>query len=401
MNLYTIDTIKQELTFKPLTYTIKSSDFSEALILNYTDAEGNEHQEKVNAAGSLLSNWLEVLDYDVESKETLDSTFTTLQSTVDLFISYKDMNTAIAINELKTFIACIDNTAFVDIASNILSIIKRCLEPHPALMYLYPSYYNLLSCLYLYSEHKISVDDAAQTYFNILNNLCDEMDLLKDSYDEARKYADSVCISPYTKGASVPTASIASMYHTYQDITKKSDFYSEFFDYPVFTGELPSWNSYMNTLIETIPEAGIQTIPITSLSQFLHIGFTVILSGGMVIRKCKLCNGYFLSKYTSDQLFCSRIYKKTAGTCAEAGVRKTYKEKLNQHPIHQEFTKSYNKLYGRIRRGKEPADTPVMDELKRLHDEYTEKYEHTHKKDREAVWKEYIQKNKDLLDNKK
>jgi len=30
-------------------------------------------------------------------------------------------------------------------------------------------------------------------------------------------------------------------------------------------------------------------------------------------------------------------------------------------------------------------------------DEYTEKYENTHKKDREAVWKEYIQKNKELL----
>ena len=38
-----------------------------------------------------------------------------------------------------------------------------------------------------------------------------------------------------------------------------------------------------------------------------------------------------------------------------------------------------------------------MDELKRLHDEYTEKYENTHQKDREAVWKEYIQKNKELL----
>jgi hypothetical protein len=38
-----------------------------------------------------------------------------------------------------------------------------------------------------------------------------------------------------------------------------------------------------------------------------------------------------------------------------------------------------------------------MDELKRLHDEYTEKYEHTHNKDREDVWKEYVQKNKELL----
>ena len=96
-------------------------------------------------------------------------------------------------------------------------------------------------------------------------------------------------------------------------------------------------------------------------------------------------------------MYCNRIYKNTAATCSEVGVRKTYKEKLFQHPIHQEFTKAYNKLYGRIRRGKVSSDTPLMDELKKLHDEYTEKYENTHQKDREAVWKEYIQKNKELL----
>ncbi|MCM1496097.1 MAG: helix-turn-helix transcriptional regulator [Bacteroides sp.] len=57
---------------------------------------------------------------------------------------------------------------------------------------------------------------------------------------------------------------------------------------------------------------------------------------------------------------CNRIYKNTSATCSEVGVRKTYKEKLFQHPIHQEFTKSYNKLYGRIRRDKVPNDTPLM-----------------------------------------
>ena len=40
---------------------------------------------------------------------------------------------------------------------------------------------------------------------------------------------------------------------------------------------------------------------------------------------------------------------------------------------------------------------PLMDQLKALHDEYTEKYENTHQKDWEAIWKEYIEKNKELL----
>ncbi len=102
-------------------------------------------------------------------------------------------------------------------------------------------------------------------------------------------------------------------------------------------------------------------------------------------------------KYTSTQEYCTRIYRDTSTTCNEYASRKSYKEKLFSHPIHTEFTKSYNRLYARIRRGKLPADTPLMNQLKALHDEYTEKYENTHQKDREAIWKEYIEKNKELL----
>ena len=164
-----------------------------------------------------------------------------------------------------------------------------------------------------------------------------------------------------------------------------------------FSDENTSLTSYLESFSDSMTDYNIRSYPITSFAQFLHIGFSLMLSNGMVIRKCKLCNGYFQAKFSSDQMYCNRIYKNTSATCSEVGIRKTYKEKLFQHPIHQEFTKSYNKLYGRIRRGKIPKDTPLMDELKRLHDEYTEKYEHTRGKDREDVWKEYIQKNKDLL----
>ena len=100
---------------------------------------------------------------------------------------------------------------------------------------------------------------------------------------------------------------------------------------------------------------------------------------------------------TIRQEQCTKISLDTSIPCNEYASRKSYKEKLFSHPIHTEFTKSYNRLYARIRRGKLPADTPLMDQLKALHDEYIEKYENTHQKDREAVWKEYIEKNKELL----
>ena len=134
-----------------------------------------------------------------------------------------------------------------------------------------------------------------------------------------------------------------------------------------------------------------------SLTEFLRIGIDLMLESQAVLRVCKLCGGYFRIKYSSSQEYCTRLYRETKTACNEYASRKSYKNKLFQHPIHQEFTKAYNKLYGRIRRGKLPADTPLMDELKRLHDEYYIKYENTHYRDREAIRLEYIEVLKELI----
>ena len=81
MNLYSINTIKQAFSFSPLVYSIKKSDYSESLILAYSDTNSNPQQEILQANRSILSNWLETLDYDKETKETLDKTFDLLLST--------------------------------------------------------------------------------------------------------------------------------------------------------------------------------------------------------------------------------------------------------------------------------------------------------------------------------
>jgi hypothetical protein len=259
--------------------------------------------------------------------------------------------------------------------------------------------------LYLYTEKAISLKEAAFLYFERIGELTKELVSLNAIYHNARSYAQAVFITPYAESSSIPCTSSAALYHSYCKVTNTCNFYSGTFDYPTeksymkhYFSEKPlTWTSYLASFSDSMTDYSIRSFPITSFSQFLHIGFSLMMLNGMVIRKCRLCNGYFQTKFSSEQMYCSRIYKNTSATCSEVGVRKTYKEKLFQHPIHQEFTRAYNKLYGRIRRGKVPNDTPLMDELKRLHDEYTEKYEHTHHKDREDIWKEYVQKNKDLL----
>ncbi len=405
MNLYSINTIKQDFSFFPLVYRIKKSDYSESLMLTYSDIDGNAHQEILESNRSMLSNWLEVLDYDTENKELLDKTFDLLLSSVHLFGIKSDMPKDNLINAAGNFLKDFDSNAFSDIASSFLDILKECFDPHPVLAYLYPHYYALLHSLYLYTVKSCSYEETASLFSAKIAVLMQELLHLKSSYEQAREYTQSVFIEPYADNASVPSTTSAALYHSYCKMLNKSDFYMDAFDFPIIEDYLknilgndtPTWSSYFDFFSEKLLDADTQDYHITSFAQFLHIGLSIMMSGEIVIRKCKLCNGYFQTKHSSDQMYCSRIYKNTSATCSEVGVRKTYKEKLFKHPIHQEFTKSYNKLYGRIRRGKVPNDTPLMDQLKMLHDEYTEKYENTHKKDREAVWKEYIQKNKELL----
>ena len=405
MNLYSINTIKQELFFSPLVYSIKKSDYSESLILTYKDTGGKTNYEHLGANRPMLSNWMEILDYDSENKETLEKTFDLLLSSVHLLGIKSDTPKDNLTNATDSFIKGFDGKIYSDVASSVLDILKECFDPHPVLAYLYPHYYDLLRLLYLYAEKNSSYEETKAQFSAKLSELMQELLRLKSSYEQAREYAQSVLIEPYVDNASIQSTSSAALYHSYCKMRNQSDFYMDAFDFPIaesylkdaFVTGTPSWSSYFELFTKQLLDVDTQDYHITSFAQFLHIGLSIMMSGEMVIRKCKLCNGYFQTKHSSDQMYCSRIYKNTSATCSEVGVRKTYKEKLFQHPIHQEFTKSYNKLYGRIRRGKVPSNTPLMDELKRLHDEYTEKYENTHKKDRETVWKEYIQKNKELL----
>ena len=364
-----------------------------------------QHQEILRTNCFMLSNWMEVLDYDTENKETLEKTFDLLLSSIHLLGIQSDIQKNNLETDIGNFLKGFESSAFSDTASSVLDILKECFDPHPVLAYLYPHYYVLLHALYLYAEKSCSYEETISKFSAKITVLIQELLDLKSSYEQAREYTQSALIEPYADNASVQSTTSAALYHSFCKIMNKSDFYMDTFDFPIDKDYLknilgnntPTWSSYFDLFSEKLLNTDTQTYYITSFSQFLHIGLSIMMSGEMVIRKCKLCNGYFQAKHSSDQMYCSRIYKNTSATCSEVGVRKTYKEKLFQHPIHQEFTKSYNKLYGRIRRGKVPNDTPLMDELKRLHDEYTEKYENTHRKDREAVWKEYIQKNKELL----
>lgn len=403
MNLYSLDIIRNDFHFNVATYSINRHTHEEMLSSVYVD-------KNIQKSGTVCfikkatihTGIMEILDYDMPEKESAVVAFEKLKSTLPLLgINYpfdKDVFDSYCHEHIQK-----------DIESSvkqIMPILQSCFEKHPALSYLYPLFHTVMRSAYLQAGR---LADAG--LIQAAKLLYEEIDSLKALYSQARDYLDAVIIEPTKQNLQLPSSVIAEIYHAYCLYADKQDFHANALSAmelkDTFLSDIHSqsgthsntqnWLEYLNHASNFVTDNTIGKYPITSFKQFLCLGIKLLLEDELVIKRCKLCNGYFRVKYTSNQEYCTRIYRDTSTTCNEYASRKSYKEKLFSHPIHTEFTKSYNRLYARIRRGKLPADTPLMDQLKALHDEYTEKYENTHQKDREAIWKEYIEKNKELL----
>ena len=402
MNLYSSDIIKNDFHFSVAFYSINRRTHEETLSSIYND----DNTYKSSTAyfikkAAIHTNIMEILDYDMPEKESAIVAFEKLKSVLPLLGIDCPFD-----KETFNLYCCEHIPKDIETsAGQIMPILQSCFEEHPALSYLYPLFHMVMpSC---YQQAGKSADAELLQTAKLLS---EEVNNLETLYTQARDYLDEVIVAPSKQGLQLPSSAIAEIYHSYCLYASKQDFQSD----ALSTMELKNnflsdiraqkdscntqnWTEYLNHASNLITDNAIGKYPVTSFKQFLCIGIRLLLEDELVIKKCSLCNGYFRVKYTSNQEYCTRIYRDTSTTCNEYASRKSYKEKLFSHPIHTEFTKSYNRLYARIRRGKLPADTPLMDQLKALHDEYTEKYENTHQKDREAVWKEYIEKNKELL----
>lgn len=403
MNLYSPNIIKSNFHFSVATYNMNRHAHEETLSSVYID----KNTQKSNTVcfikkAAIHTCIMEILDYDMPEKESAVVAFQKLKSALPLLgIDCPFDKETFSLYCRKHTLNNIEASA-----GQILPILQSCFEKHPALSYLYPLFHMVMrSC---YQQAGKSADAEL---FQAAGLLSEEISSFETLYTQARNYLNHVIIEPSKHGLQLPDSTIAEIYHSYCLYAGKQNFQSDalsamemkdtflpdIHSHVVSHSYKQTWLEYLNYASNLIADNAIGKYPLTSFKQFLCLGIKLLLKDELVIKKCKLCNGYFRVKYTSSQEYCTRIYKDTSTTCNEYASRKSYKEKLFSHPIHSEFTKSYNRLYARIRRGKLPADTLLMDQLKALHDEYTEKYENTHKKDREAIWKEYMEKNKELL----
>ena len=155
------------------------------------------------------------------------------------------------------------------------------------------------------------------------------------------------------------------------------------------------WLTYMNAIYAHDRDAN----PVTSIAQFLHIGMEQLFAKEHELRVCALCGNYFDTRYTSKQQYCSRPYKDTGFTCSQYAGRNNFKIKAKKDVIAAEYTRAYNQLYARIRSGKVPPDTPYLQKLKKLYTDYHDRYRDCKEEDREEVFRQYQNNNRELLAN--
>ena len=395
MNPYSINALQKKYSIKPVCYEYSTNLHKEDLSICFTDSNNTKETYNFVSNGILYQSWMSILDFNDANNNDTSKVFDNLKLTLELL----QINTTENINNYETILTTFNDVSCLNILSQLFEILKECFELRPALSYLYPKFYCFLSYFYAYIKEKDNDQKAIAEIKKTALALFNEISSLPSVYERAREYIKQVLVTPFEQKIKLPTHEVAFLYQTYCLQNQYENFYSQSYN-PLRNTETSeisnkNWSKFLEKINKTFSK-NKSTYFISSFQQFCYIGINLILINDMNLRKCKNCGGYFCVKYTSNQECCNRIYSATS-TCSEYTSRKTYKDKLFEHAISSEYIKAYNKLYARIRRKKLPPDTPLKEELLKLREEYMERYEQTHKKDRDAVWKEYIQKNKELL----
>ena len=404
MIIHSEECIKGIIEIAGFNYYIDKEKHSETLSITYSQ-NGLEYNETTLVSEvPMFSLWMRLLDYDLPNTEKSTEIFSTLQKASKVL----PMDKVDRPEKLASFLGSLTEDSLTDMKEKITSSMDTAMQKRPALCFLLPLYYKVLHTMYQIKESNAPspvnvAENVADLSASLLALRC-ALTSLKESYQNAREYCNAVFLTENTPNSELPPDVVAGFYRSYCMVKNISDYSTPGIS-EISAGEVTakaenlSWERYLKTRSENYFSA-IQkqkSYAFNSLNEFLRIGIDLMLESQAVLRVCKLCGGYFRIKYSSSQEYCTRLYRDTKAACNEYASRKSYKNKLFQHPIHLEFTKAYNKLYGRIRRGKVPADTPLMDELKKLHDEYYERYENTHHGDRDAIWREFSEIVKELV----
>lgn len=357
--------------------------------------------------GTITSGWMELFGYgDVIWDEKGDN-----ESPVFCLEKISKIISPLGIG--GRYFEKISKDEFIKNTIESLRIFGAAIKKTPVLGSFYPMYFNVIKDTLAYYDGEAVSDEDRLHIATRIRILTQVLRFSVMGYLDARTYVEDVFIKPQEYGITMSPDKIVESYKNYYRLYKTrrnedsgSQLYASDDFYSISTSEKtpnagfqgkakedPGWEAF----IKDRQEKDVEGVALLTVNQLSHIAISQLILDNRTIRKCKLCGRYFKVRYNSSQEYCTRKYKDTKYPCNEYVSRQAAKDRFFEHPVHAEYNTAYNRLYGRIRRGKVPKDTPLNAKLKELHDKYFEKYEAAPPEKQEAILNEYKDKNKKLF----
>ena len=92
-----------------------------------------------------------------------------------------------------------------------------------------------------------------------------------------------------------------------------------------------------------------QYFAIQSLEEMLYLEFMEMVKRGIRIKRCGLCDRYFVLADKRKRDYCDRIFE-NGRTCKQLGAKKRFHENVEADIYLQEFQRIYNRMYSRFYR---------------------------------------------------
>jgi hypothetical protein len=270
-----------------------------------------------------------------------------------------------------------------DILTKYLSEYQMLIEYHPFFLMYYGTIHNVINALLKNDE---------STEFQI-DTLLDLLTKLLNKYKELFNYVKNVLVEPFQHGLEHGTGICVARY---ERLLTKNMQYSPLF--PKFQADNTNWDNELGDMvIETIfsklddidSNISFKCKNDFDFSLEFSRGIEYFINNDYIFKQCPNCRGYFKTKRTLLVSYCNRIYRNNL-TCQEISSKLKYKEKMNTHPIHVEYTKMYNRIYSRIRRNTILKENANLDKLKSLHENYYAEYEKSSLDSKEKILQEFI-----------
>lgn len=92
-----------------------------------------------------------------------------------------------------------------------------------------------------------------------------------------------------------------------------------------------------------------QYFAIQSLEEMLYLELMEMIKRGIRVKRCALCDRYFVLTDKRKRDYCDRLYKGKR-TCKQIGAKQKFNQSVDDDTYLQEFQRIYNRMYSRYYR---------------------------------------------------